>query len=211
MRQDHSRDRHVRGVHDTLYTNGFLRLALFGSDDEACNEPDGPWKTLAGTIVLFARRVQESAVRANVFCTRNRDVRDGSLLLRGRQLPRTSGYTRVRSTGEPAFATGTYGELLEFLCCFETQRPGSRSFDQVLEIHRRNNLNRTEQFLNKNCWSNYCTLERDLMLYHFLRGSGYCRSIKIIDDTFDLMLFGLILFFGILFCLQGFLVTNVSY
>ncbi|XP_032681315.1 odorant receptor Or2-like [Odontomachus brunneus] len=35
------------------------------------------------------------------------------------------------------------------------------------------------------------------------------RSIQIIDDTFNLMLLGLIFFFGVLFCLQGFLIVNV--
>ncbi|XP_032681314.1 odorant receptor Or2-like [Odontomachus brunneus] len=35
------------------------------------------------------------------------------------------------------------------------------------------------------------------------------RSIQIIDDTFNLMLLGIVLYFGILFCLQGFLIVNV--
>ncbi|XP_032681757.1 odorant receptor 13a-like [Odontomachus brunneus] len=35
------------------------------------------------------------------------------------------------------------------------------------------------------------------------------RSIKIIDDIFNLMLLGLLLYFAILFCLQGFLIVNV--
>ncbi|XP_012215916.2 odorant receptor Or2-like [Linepithema humile] len=34
-------------------------------------------------------------------------------------------------------------------------------------------------------------------------------SIQIIDNTFNLMLLGLIFFFGVLFCLQGFLIINV--
>ncbi|XP_032681339.1 uncharacterized protein LOC116848889 [Odontomachus brunneus] len=34
------------------------------------------------------------------------------------------------------------------------------------------------------------------------------RSIKIIDDTFNLMLLGLVLYFAITFCLQGFLIVN---
>ncbi|XP_032681323.1 uncharacterized protein LOC116848873 [Odontomachus brunneus] len=35
------------------------------------------------------------------------------------------------------------------------------------------------------------------------------RSIEIIDDSFNLMLLGLVLYFAILFCLQGFLIVNV--
>ncbi|XP_025161024.1 odorant receptor Or2 [Harpegnathos saltator] len=35
------------------------------------------------------------------------------------------------------------------------------------------------------------------------------RSIQVIDDTFDLMLLGLVFFFGVLFCLHGFLIINV--
>ncbi|XP_032681326.1 uncharacterized protein LOC116848875 [Odontomachus brunneus] len=35
------------------------------------------------------------------------------------------------------------------------------------------------------------------------------RSIKIIDDTFNLMLLAMVLYFAILFCLQGFLMVNV--
>ncbi|XP_011634402.2 odorant receptor 43a-like [Pogonomyrmex barbatus] len=35
------------------------------------------------------------------------------------------------------------------------------------------------------------------------------RAIKIIDNVFDLMLLGLLLFFGIFFCLHGFLIINV--
>ncbi|XP_032681327.1 uncharacterized protein LOC116848876 [Odontomachus brunneus] len=35
------------------------------------------------------------------------------------------------------------------------------------------------------------------------------RSIEIIDDIFNLMLLGLVLYFAILFCLEGFLIVNV--
>ncbi|XP_011879515.1 PREDICTED: odorant receptor Or2-like isoform X2 [Vollenhovia emeryi] len=35
------------------------------------------------------------------------------------------------------------------------------------------------------------------------------RCVEIIDDTFNLMLLGLLFFFAILFCLQGFLIINV--
>ncbi|XP_070152485.1 odorant receptor 10-like [Polyergus mexicanus] len=35
------------------------------------------------------------------------------------------------------------------------------------------------------------------------------RSIEVIDNTFDLMLLGLLFLFGILFCLHGFLIINV--
>ncbi|XP_011163168.3 odorant receptor Or2 [Solenopsis invicta] len=35
------------------------------------------------------------------------------------------------------------------------------------------------------------------------------RSIHVIDNTFNLMLLGLLFFFGILFCLHGFLIINV--
>ncbi|XP_018392263.1 PREDICTED: odorant receptor 43a-like [Cyphomyrmex costatus] len=36
------------------------------------------------------------------------------------------------------------------------------------------------------------------------------RSIEIIDNTFNIMLLGLLFLFGILFCLHGFLIINVS-
>ncbi|GAB1866760.1 Odorant receptor [Camponotus japonicus] len=36
------------------------------------------------------------------------------------------------------------------------------------------------------------------------------RSVQVIDNTFDLMLLGLLFLFGILFCLHGFLIINVS-
>ncbi|XP_018392262.1 PREDICTED: uncharacterized protein LOC108771457 [Cyphomyrmex costatus] len=36
------------------------------------------------------------------------------------------------------------------------------------------------------------------------------RSIETIDNTFNLMLLGLLFFFGILFCFHGFLIINVS-
>ncbi|KYQ58065.1 Putative odorant receptor 13a [Trachymyrmex zeteki] len=36
------------------------------------------------------------------------------------------------------------------------------------------------------------------------------RSIEIIDNTFNLMLLGLLFFFGILFCLHGFLIVSVN-
>ncbi|XP_029662768.1 odorant receptor Or2-like [Formica exsecta] len=35
------------------------------------------------------------------------------------------------------------------------------------------------------------------------------RSIEVVDNTFDLMLLGLLFLFGILFCLHGFLIINV--
>ncbi|XP_014485152.1 PREDICTED: odorant receptor 43a-like [Dinoponera quadriceps] len=43
-----------------------------------------------------------------------------------------------------------------------------------------------------------------------IRGSYHCRSVQIIDDTFDLVLLGMIVCFGIMFCLQGFLIVNVA-
>lgn len=36
------------------------------------------------------------------------------------------------------------------------------------------------------------------------------RSVDVIDNTFNLMLLALLLFFGVLFCMQGFLIISVS-
>jgi len=37
-----------------------------------------------------------------------------------------------------------------------------------------------------------------------------CRFASIIEDTFTLMMLGLVLYFGIVFCLHGFLLFTVS-
>lgn len=39
----------------------------------------------------------------------------------------------------------------------------------------------------------------------------YHRSVDIIDNTFNLMLLALLVYFAMLFCLQGFLIVNVSW
>lgn len=39
----------------------------------------------------------------------------------------------------------------------------------------------------------------------------YRRSVDIIDNTFNLMLLALLVYFAMLFCLQGFLLVNVSW
>ncbi|KAL6260524.1 hypothetical protein P5V15_008048 [Pogonomyrmex californicus] len=53
--------------------------------------------------------------------------------------------------------------------------------------------------------SNFKTVLRFIVNDHI----RLIRSVKVIDNTFDLMLLGLLFLFGILFCLHGFLITNV--
>ncbi|XP_032681322.1 uncharacterized protein LOC116848872 [Odontomachus brunneus] len=49
----------------------------------------------------------------------------------------------------------------------------------------------------------------EVLKYNVQDHNRLIRSIEIIDDTFNLMLLGLIFYFAILFCLQGFLIVNV--
>lgn len=39
----------------------------------------------------------------------------------------------------------------------------------------------------------------------------YRRSVDVLDNTFNSMLLTLLVFFGMLFCLQGFLLVSVSW
>ncbi|XP_039312120.1 odorant receptor 43a isoform X3 [Solenopsis invicta] len=48
-----------------------------------------------------------------------------------------------------------------------------------------------------------------VLKYNIIDHIRLIRSIEIIDDTFNLMLLGLLFLFGILFCLHGFLIINV--
>jgi len=48
-----------------------------------------------------------------------------------------------------------------------------------------------------------------LMFFSFFQ-NFFCRFIKIIDNTFNLMLLGLLVYFGILFALYGFLFVTAS-
>ncbi|XP_032681353.1 uncharacterized protein LOC116848900 [Odontomachus brunneus] len=49
----------------------------------------------------------------------------------------------------------------------------------------------------------------EVLKYNVQDHTRLIRSIEIIDDTFNLMLLALVLYFAILFCLQGFLIVNV--
>ncbi|XP_032681352.1 uncharacterized protein LOC116848899 [Odontomachus brunneus] len=49
----------------------------------------------------------------------------------------------------------------------------------------------------------------EILKYNIQDHIRLIRSIEVIDDSFNLMLLNLVLYFGIIFCLQGFLIVNV--
>lgn len=52
---------------------------------------------------------------------------------------------------------------------------------------------------------------REITRHYNMRYLITRRSVDVVENTFNLMLLALLLYFGILFCVQGFLLISVSY
>lgn len=202
--QNRSHVHHVRVVHGNMFTDTYLLLSMFRTDDEARDQPNRPRKDIADANVLLVRRVQKSTVRTNVSGANDRAIHREHFLFRGRQLPWTTSFACMRPNGELAVSSGTHGEVYECWCYFGVQRPGSHPLDQVPQTSSQHWW--TKQKIERENIADFNTNSK----MHFLRWNCYCRSIKIIDDTFHLTLLVLILSFGVTFCLQGFLILSVS-
>lgn len=103
--QKHSRARLMRRSDDTLHVADHDPISIVRIHAQACDKSHRPWQTFANPSLLLARRVQESAIRADVYDTSDRADLIRSLLYRNRQLSRTTDLTHMRPDGESASAT----------------------------------------------------------------------------------------------------------
>lgn len=133
---DHSHARRGRRSDDTCHDDDDdrdrYRQLVLRRNAQARDEPDRSRKAYANTDVLFARRDQEPAIRADDSGAGDRTGHGRRVLHRDRQLPRYAGSTCVRANEEPARATSKSGRRSGVQVRSEVQRSGSRPLDQVL-------------------------------------------------------------------------------